>query len=117
MIVLSGLLNISPDYYEAATVDGANTYQKFVYITLPSISNILLFCSITLTVDMWKIFNEPYILPGPGTSNTSLFQYMYESGFNVFKLGYASSIGCMLTLILLIVSVIQFIIRMKQGEV
>ena len=34
MIVLSGLLNISPDYYEAATVDGANTYQKFVYITL-----------------------------------------------------------------------------------
>lgn len=71
----------------------------------------------TLTVDMWKLFNESYILPGPGTSNTSLFQYMYESGFNVFKLGYASAIGCMLTLILLIVSIIQFIIRMKQGEV
>lgn len=87
MIVLSGLLNISPDYYEAATVDGANAVQKFVYITLPSLGNILFFCSITVTVDMWKMFNESYILPGPGTSNTSLFQYMYQSGFNVFNMG------------------------------
>ena len=115
MIVLSGLLNISPDYYEAATVDGANTYQKFVYITLPSISNILLFCSITLTVDMWKIFNEPYILPGPGTSNTSLFQYMYESGFNVFNMGYASAIGVILIVLLTIISLVQFIVR-KGGR-
>ena len=117
MILLSGLLNISPEYYEAAKVDGANAFQRFFEITLPSLSNVMFFCFITLTADSWKIFNEPFMLQGPGTSNVSLFQYMYESGFNVFKLGYASSIGCMLTLILLIVSVIQFIIRMKQGEV
>lgn len=117
MIVLSGLLNISPDYYEAATVDGATGWQKFWFITLPSISNILFFCSVTLTVDMWKIFNEPYILPGPGTSNTSLFQYMYESGFNVFNMGYASAIGVIMMILLTIVSVIQFIARKCQGEV
>lgn len=116
MIILSGLLNISKDYYEAATVDGANTIKKFLYITLPSLRNILFFCSITLTVDSWKLFNESYILPGPGTSNTSLFQYMYESGFNVFNMGYASSIGCILILILTVISVIQFIIKHKQGE-
>ena len=116
MIVLSGLLNISPDYYEAATVDGATGWQKFWFITLPSISNILFFCSVTLTVDMWKIFNEPYILPGPGTSNTSLFQYMYESGFNVFNMGYASAIGVIMMILLTIVSVIQFIARKRQGE-
>ena len=117
MIVLSGLLNISPDYYEAATVDGATGWQKFWFITLPSISNILFFCSVTLTVDMWKIFNEPYILPGPGTSNTSLFQYMYESGFNVFNMGYASAIGVIMMILLTVVSVIQFIARKRQGEV
>ena len=117
MIVLSGLLNISPDYYEAATVDGATGWQKVWFITLPSISNILFFCSVTLTVDMWKIFNEPYILPGPGTSNTSLFQYMYESGFNVFNMGYASAIGVIMMILLTIVSVIQFIARKRQGEV
>lgn len=117
MIILSGLLNIPKDYYEAATVDGANGFQQFWFITLPSISNILFFCSITVTVDMWKLFNESYILPGPGTSNSSLFQYMYESGFNVFNMGYASAIGVVLILILTVISIIQFAVRHKQGEV
>ena len=116
MIVLSGLLNISQDYYEAATVDGANAVQKFAYITLPSLGNILFFCSITVTVDMWKIFNESYILPGPGTSNTSLFQYMYQSGFNVFNMGYASAIGVILILILTVLSAVQFAAKRRQGE-
>lgn len=116
MIVFSGLLNISRDYYEAATVDGASTAKQFYYITLPSLKNILFFCSITLTVDSWKIFNESYILPGPGTSNTSLFQYMYESGFSIFNMGYASAIGCILILILMAISLIQFGVRRKQGE-
>lgn len=117
MIILSGLLNIPKDYYEAATVDGANGVQQFWFITLPSISNILFFCSITVTVDMWKLFNESYILPGPGTSNSSLFQYMYESGFNVFNMGYASAIGVVLILILTVISIIQFAVRHKQGEI
>ena len=114
---MAGLAGIPSDIIESAKIDGANAFQRFFKITLPSLSNVMFFCFITLTADSWKIFNEPFMLQGPGTSNVSLFQYMYESGFNVFKLGYASSIGCMLTLILLIVSVIQFIIRMKQGEV
>lgn len=116
MIVLSGLLNISRDYYEAATVDGANEFKQFFYITLPSLKNILFFCSITLTVDGWKLFNESYILPGPGTSNTSLFQYMYESGFSIFNMGYASAIGCVLIAILMVISLIQFSVRRKTGE-
>ncbi len=116
MIVLSGLLNISQDYYEAATVDGANAVQQFAYITLPSLGNILFFCSITVTVDMWKMFNESYILPGPGTSNTSLFQYMYQSGFNVFNMGYASAIGVILILILTVLSAVQFAAKRRQGE-
>lgn len=117
MIILSGLLSIPGDYYEAAIMDGAGTWKQFFYITLPSLGNILFFCSVTLTVDGWKIFNEPYILPGPGTSNTSLFQYMYESGFNVFSMGYASAIGVVLIVILAILSVIQMIVRKRQGEI
>ncbi len=117
MIILSGLLNINKDFYDAAKVDGANAIRQFIYITLPSLSNILFFCFITLTVDSWKIFNEPYILEGPGVSNTSLFQYMYESGFTIFKMGYASAIGCVLILILLIISLVQFTIRKRSGEI
>ena len=117
MIILSGLLNIPRDYYEAATMDGAGKWKQFCYITLPSLGNILFFCSVTLTVDSWKLFNESYILPGPGTSNTSLFQYMYESGFNTFNMCYASSIGVVLIVILAIISVIQLAVRRRQGEI
>ena len=117
MIILSGLLNIPRDYYEAASMDGAGKWKQFCYITLPSLGNILFFCSVTLTVDSWKLFNESYILPGPGTSNTSLFQYMYESGFNTFNMGYASSIGVVLIVILAIISVIQLAVRRRQGEI
>lgn len=117
MIILSGLLNIPRDYYEAATMDGAGKWKQFCYITLPSLGNILFFCSVTLTVDSWKLFNESYILPGPGTSNTSLFQYMYESGFNTFNMGYASSIGVVLIVIFAIISVIQLAVRRRQGEI
>ena len=117
MIILSGLLNIPHDYYEAATMDGAGKWKQFCYITLPSLGNILFFCSVTLTVDSWKLFNESYILPGPGTSNTSLFQYMYESGFNTFNMGYASSIGVVLIVILAVISMIQLAVRRRQGEI
>lgn len=117
MIILSGLLNISRDYYEAATVDGAGRWKQFWYITMPSLKNILFFCSITLTVDSWKIFNESYILPGPGTSNTSLFQYMYESGFNIFNMGFASAIGVILIIILAVLSLVQMAARRRQGEI
>ena len=117
MIILSGLLNISRDYSVAATADGAGRWKQFWYITMPSLKNILFFCSITLTVDSWKIFNESYILPGPGTSNTSLFQYMYESGFNIFNMGFASAIGVILIIILAVLSMVQMAARRQQGEI
>ncbi len=63
------------------------------------------------------MFNESYILPGPGTSNTSLFQYMYESGFSIFNMGYASAIGCVLIVILMAISLVQFSARRRTGEV
>lgn len=116
LIILSGLLNISPEYYEAATVDGANGAQQFFKITLPLLGNILFFCFVTVTVDSWKIFNESYVLAGPGSSNMSLFQLLYTSAFTTFKMGYASALGVVLILILLLISVVQFIMRRRQGE-
>lgn len=117
LIILSGLLNISEEYYEAATVDGASGFQRFTRITLPLLGNILFFCFITITVDAWRLFNESYVLCGPGSSNMSLFQLMYRSAFTTFKLGYGSALGVMLILILLVTSVVQFTMQRKIGEV
>ncbi len=63
------------------------------------------------------MFNESYILPGPGSSNTSLFQYMYESGFNIFNMGYASAIGVILIVILGVISWVQLVVRRRQNEI
>jgi multiple sugar transport system permease protein/lactose/L-arabinose transport system permease protein len=117
IIILSGLLNISKEYYEAATVDGANMVQQFFFITLPLLRNIIFFCTLTITVNTWKMFNESYILPGPGSSNTSLFQLVYQYAFKTFKLGYASALSMVLIVVLLVISVVQFSVRRRQGEI
>jgi ABC-type sugar transport system permease subunit len=117
VIIYSGLLNIPIEYYEAAKVDGASPWQQFTKITLPLLENILFFCTITITVDVWKMFNESYTLHGPGSSNTSLFQLIYEYAFKTFKLGYASAFSMVLILILLIISLVQFKLRKRNGEI
>lgn len=117
VIIYSGLLNISSEYYEAATVDGASEFQQFAHITIPLLRNILFFCILTITVDVWKMFNESYTLSGPGTSNTSLFQLIYEYAFKIFRLGYASSLSMLLIVILLAISVVQFILKRREGEI
>jgi ABC-type sugar transport system permease subunit len=117
LIIYSGLLNISKEYYEAATVDGASELQQFIRITVPLLKNILFFCSLTITVDVWKMFNESYTLAGPGSSNMSLFLLIYQYGFTTFKLGYASSLSMLLIAVLLVISVLQFIIKQRDGEI
>ena len=117
IIIYSGLLNISPEYYEAATVDGASVLQQFFRITMPLLKNILYFCALTVTIDIWKMFNESYTLAGPGSSNSSLFQKMYEYGFKVFEFGYASAISVILIAILLIISIVQYKLRRRDEEV
>ena len=116
IIIYSGLLNISKEYYEAATVDGATPFQQFRCITIPLLKNILFFCSLTITVDIWKMFNESYTLKGPGSSNCTLFQQVYEYGFKTFKLGYASSLSVVLILVLLIISMLQYKLRKSEDQ-
>lgn len=116
LILLGGLLNLPREYYEAAKVDGAGAARTFWHITLPSLRPVLMFCMIMITVESWNIFAEPFIMRGPGTSNVSLFQYMYESSFRLFKYGYGAAIGVALTLILAIVSIIQLFLMRKDAD-
>jgi ABC-type sugar transport system permease subunit len=117
LIVLSGMQGISPDLYEAAKVDGASGLQRFFSITIPSLAPILFFCFITISIDSFRIFTEPYILTqgGPGTSSLSIVQYLYVNGFRIFKLGMAATVGWALTFILLIVSAAHFYILRRQS--
>lgn len=116
LILLGGLLTIPRDYFEAAKVDGAGPIRTFWYITLPSLAPVIVFCMIMVTVEAWNIFAEPFIMRGPGTSNVSLFQYMYETSFQLFQFGYGATIGVALTVILATVSFIQFTVMRRGSE-
>jgi len=118
LIILSGLQGINPELYQAATVDGAGSAQKLFHITIPSLATVLFFCFLTVTIDSFRLFTEPYILTngGPGSSSLAIVQYLYESGFTTFKLGYASAMGYVLTAILLVISAAQVISLRERGS-
>lgn len=118
LIVMSAMLGVDATLYEAARIDGANALQRMVRITLPTIRPVLFFNFINLTIESARIFTEPYVLTGggPGSSSLSIVQYLYTSGFSSFQLGYASTIGYMLTLALLAVSVLYFISLRRQSK-
>lgn len=117
LIIFSGLLAINPGYYEAATVDGANAFQKLIYITIPSLAPILFFCFVTETIETFRIFTEPYVMTGggPGSSSLSIVLYLYQNGFQIFKMGYASTIAWALTFILLIIAAAQIVLLRRQS--
>ncbi len=118
LIILSGLQAINPELYQAATVDGAGSAQKLFHITIPSLGGVLFFCFLTLTIDSFRLFTEPYIMTGggPGSSSLAIVQYLYESGFTTFKLGYASAMGYLLTAILLVISAAQVLFLRRNGS-
>jgi arabinosaccharide transport system permease protein len=108
----SGLVNISKEFYEAASIDGANPFQLFWHITLPLLRPTTLFVVILSIIGGFQVFVEPYILyPGgqsPGDGGLSLAYLIYRTAFNSFNLGSAAAMGVILALIIFILSLIQF---------
>ncbi len=93
LIVLAGLAALPHDPYEAAMVDGANTWQVFRYITLPLLSPTILVAVVLRGIDAFKTFDIIYTMTagGPGFASETLNIYAYNLGFGYFKFGAASS--------------------------
>ena len=113
VIYLAGLQGISEDLYEAASLDGANSWQKFVHITVPQLKPTTFFVTIMLTINCFKVYDIVYMLAGGsnGVVNKSamvLVYYIYEEAFRNWKLGQASASALVLFGIVLVVTLIQF---------
>ena len=110
IILMAGIQSISNDLMEAADIDGATFWDKLVYITIPMVKPIILFCTITSTIGTLQLFDEPYILTagGPNYATITMGQYLYDNGFRYLKFGYASAIGYVMTVIIALLSVFQF---------
>ena len=116
---LAGLQNIPHEVNEAAAIDGAGRLQTFYYVTLPMLRPTLLFVIIQATIFSYQIFDLPYLLTGGGPSDASLTVviYLYQAGFQQFKLGYAAAIGYSLGIISIALSLIQLRVFRRWSEV
>ncbi len=110
IIFLAGLQGISESYYEAAHIDGASNWQKFLYITLPMLSPTIFFNLILGIIGSFQVFTSAYVMTSGGPSNASLFYvlYLFRNAFEYFKLGKASAMAWILFALLLGFTVVQF---------
>jgi multiple sugar transport system permease protein len=98
VVFLAGLQTIPISRYEAAELDGANSWQQFWYITLPSIQPTLIFGAITTAIFTLKSFEQVYIITGGGPLNSTnlLVYYIYDRAFAQFDFGYAAAAAMVL---------------------
>lgn len=127
-IYLAGLQGIPGELYDAASVDGATSWQRFRYVTLSLLSPTILFLTVTSFIAAFQLFDLVVILTGgatgvqpggPGGSTRTIVLYLYEQTFlfseRVSGLGYGATIGWLLAVLIFIVTMTQF--RFARGTV
>lgn len=114
IIYLAGLQGISKDLYEAATIDGANIRQQFLYITVPLMRPIILFTVVLSTIGGMQVFTEP-LLFGKGSVNQGLTMtlYLYEEAFTRFSFGYAAAVAWILFIIIILFSLLNMFLTRR----
>jgi ABC-type sugar transport system permease subunit len=107
---LAGLQSIPEELHEAASIDGANTFDRFLYITLPLLRPVILFVSVIVLIGSMQIFDDPQILTGGGPANAtiSIVQYLYVQGISNLLFGFASAVGLFLFVVIFVLSLVQF---------
>ena len=112
VIFLAGLKQIPQELYEAASVDGAGRFRKFVNITFPMLSPVVFFNLLLETIHAFQIFASAYIISngegGPAGSTLFYTLYLYLRGFSDFRMGYASAMAWLLVIVVGIITLIFF---------
>jgi multiple sugar transport system permease protein len=112
MLVFSAALDAVPtSLTEAAIIDGAGPNARFFRIVLPLITPAIFFAVVLTLISSFQVFTQAYVLTGggPGNATTTMVVYLYEQGFQFYKLGLASAIAWILFVVILFITVIQFI--------
>ena len=109
VLFLAGLQGIPAEYYEAATIDGANRWQNFLHITLPLLSPTTFFVLILSMIGSFQVFEATYIMTqgGPYYATYTMVLYIFFQGFQWFRMGYASALAYSLFAIILLLTIIQ----------
>lgn len=106
----AGIKQIPKEIYESAAIDGATYIQSVRHITIPLVSSTTVLCLILQIIASFNVFGQVYVMTGGGPHGTTrvLVQYIYETGFKFFKMGYSAAMSYILFLIILVVSILQY---------
>lgn len=105
-----GLQNVPDTYIEAAKVDGASKWQSLIKVQLPMLTPTIFFVVVTTLINCFQMFDETYFLTkgGPGVSSQTVAMHIYRKGFQEYHFGYASTLGLVLFVIVLIITILMF---------
>ncbi len=117
LIFLAGLGSIPDELYDAAAIDGAGPWRRFVHVTLPGLAPTFVFVGVTTMIGYFQLFAEPYVMTqgGPLRSTTSVVLLMYEEGFRWWRMGVASSIAFVLLVITLVATMLQIRLQRRRA--
>lgn len=116
---LAALQSVDKSLEEAARIDGANRFQVFWHVTLPSMRHVVVFVLITCITGSFQLFELPLaLLPdtnghGPDNAGFTVISYLYEVGFTVGDLGLGSAVGWVVATIIFVLSLLQ--VRLSGG--
>jgi multiple sugar transport system permease protein len=110
VIYLAALHQVPQSLYEAASLDGANGWQKTWFVTLPSISPVIFFNLIMGVIGTFQYFAQTFVMTGGGPNNSTLFYalYLYQNAFQYFRMGTACAMAWILFLITLLATILVF---------
>jgi multiple sugar transport system permease protein len=110
LIYLAALQGIPAYLYEAAEIDGANSWQRFRHITLPMLTPATFFITVMLTISCFKIFDLIMVMTGggPGRATNVLVIHAYNTAFREFRFGYSSAIAMVLFVMVAVITIVQF---------
>jgi lactose/L-arabinose transport system permease protein len=110
IIILSGLQSIPGDVYEAATLDRVSRIRQFLFITLPLLRPVILFCVVLSVIGTMQLFVEPFLITnegGPGGATETLGLFLYRQGFQSGNFGYASAVAYTIAGLAVLISVLN----------
>ena len=117
VVFLAALQSVPQELYESAGIDGCGAFQKFFYVTLPSIKSTILFALVMLTIGGFNVFTSIKMITGgkPMHQTETVLTWMYYKAFNTGSFGYAAALSFVVAVTLIFLAVLQFR-AMKQKD-
>lgn len=106
LLLYAALQSVPASQYEAARIDGANSFKTLFYVTIPNIKNSLALCALLRTIDSFRLFDKVNLLTGggPANSTSTITQYLYNYGIKSLDFGFGSAGAIVMTVLVLLLS-------------